>query len=191
MNLKDKNIKIDGRKFVVRDQFINRDENIETIILTRKIKGKSIKNIQDLGFKDFGKFKINDSQLLRARNLFLKSYINRSKLALVYVEEDGTLNRECVQPLGRDISDPENLIIQTLDTKETINVLETTLAKSIALDWIWTEADDGKQERKQETPRPRDIEEINGSEDLNDLMGARTLEEMDAILKKLLRRLDD
>ncbi len=109
-----KKIKVDGNTFEVRNHMLNRDDAIETIILTRDLAGgkqksePKVTHACDLGYESIDDIQFGDSEMKFA-DIQVKE--KESKFNIAYVTPDGELKEMKVEIQGINWDNPKDLDI--------------------------------------------------------------------------------
>jgi len=150
-DLNGKRIKVDGKKFEVREHFTNRDDNIETIILTRAIKsGKRTKsrivsNLSDLGYKNEDEVVYTTTEMQNISKFLMDS--SRVDVNITMILDGGILKDTELKIIGPTWESPDkiNIIFKEQGDGKIVEIDRELLFKSCLL---WRERNDGFKPEK-------------------------------------------
>jgi len=104
--LKNKTIAIGEKKFIVREQMFNHDENLETLVLTREI--RKLNDLEKLGFKDENDFLGKFTLLKQKEALGDLSDLVDKEVELAEINENGNIKIVRYIFKGRSVLDGNN-----------------------------------------------------------------------------------
>lgn len=133
--LKGKKVKIEGTTFKVAEHLLNRDDDIETVILTRKLSSKKYsgksqskpraKTIFDLNYFEPSDIVYSDDEMASA-NIQLGKKVNGEgdkdfKFKIALIEPDGTLTAVKMEMIGPDWTKPNLINVVVYDKDNNIS----------------------------------------------------------------------
>lgn len=127
--LNGKTVKIQGNSFMVRDHLLNRDDDIETLILTRSLSGKKTKpkrakTVFEMGYDEPKDIQYNDSDREFA-SIQLKRFSEELELLKVaFITPDGSIKEAIIGIKGIDWEDPSMFnvtVFEEADDEEGID----------------------------------------------------------------------
>ncbi len=167
--LNGKKIKVDGKKYEVKDHFTNRDENLETIVLTRAIKPGKLKpaaTINELGYVDESDVVYSDDAMASMYAIIGKSFGKIINITMIL--NGGVLSDTDLQIVGPNWENPDQVDVIFLDKDSEKAVISKDLLLKSCLLW--------QERHNQYTPERESSEESGsiGPEDIEEVLGDLT-----------------